>query len=76
MLRPSRMKKIQILALEGFRYQVIKKLQALGTIHLTDYSEKLEDPTWKNILRPHPPSVNVRKIREIKNKGYASLSKT
>ena len=65
MLRPSRMKKIQILALEGFRYQLIKRLQALGTIHLTDYSEKLEDPTWKNLLRPHPPSLNIRKIAAL-----------
>ena len=65
MLRPIRMKKIQILALEGFRYQVIKRLQALGTIHLNDYSEKLEDPTWKNLLRPHPPSLNIRKIAAL-----------
>ncbi len=65
MLQPIRMKKIQILALEALRYQVIKKLQALGTIHLTDYSEKLEDPTWKNLLRPHPPSTNIRKIAAV-----------
>jgi V/A-type H+-transporting ATPase subunit I len=65
MLRPIRMKKIQILALEELRYQIIKRLQALGTIHLTDYSEKLEDPTWKNLLRPHPPSTNIRKIAAV-----------
>jgi V/A-type H+-transporting ATPase subunit I len=65
MLQPTRMKKIQILALEALRYQIIKRLQALGTIHLTDYSEKLEDPTWKNLLRPHPPSTNIRKIAAV-----------
>ena len=65
MLRPSRMKKIQILALEELRYQIIKRLQALGTIHLTDYSEKLEDPNWKNLLKPHPPSTNIRKIAAV-----------
>jgi V/A-type H+-transporting ATPase subunit I len=65
MLQPIRMKKIQILALEEWRYQIIKRLQALGTIHLTDYSEKLEDPTWKNLLRPHPPSTNIRKIAAV-----------
>ncbi len=65
MLQPIRMKKIQILALEALRYQIIKKLQSLGTIHLTDYSEKLEDPTWKNLLRPHSPSPNIRKITAI-----------
>jgi len=65
MLQPIRMKKIQILALEALRYQIIKRLQALGTIHLTNYSEKLEDPTWKNLLRPHPPSTNIRKIAAV-----------
>ncbi|HDH87646.1 MAG: hypothetical protein B6I32_00500 [Desulfobacterium sp. 4572_20] len=65
MLRPTRMKRIQILALEGFRYQVIRRLQALGAIHLTDYSEKLEDPIWKNLLRPHPPSANIRTIAAL-----------
>jgi len=65
MLQPTRMKKIQILALEALRYQIIKRLQALGTIHLTDYSEKLEDPTWKNLLKPHPPSTNIRKIAAV-----------
>jgi len=39
MLRPTRMKKIQILALEAYRYQLIKKLQDLGTVHLTDFTE-------------------------------------
>ena len=65
MLRPIRMKKIQILALEEFRYQTIKRLQALGTIHLTDYSEKLEDPNWKNLLKSHPQSLNTRKIAAL-----------
>jgi len=65
MLQPIRMKKIQILALEALRYQIIKRLQALGTIHLTNYSEKLEDPAWKNLLRPHPPSTNIRKIAAV-----------
>ena len=65
MLQPVRMKKIQILALEALRYQIIKRLQALGTIHLTDYSEKLDDPTWKNLLKPHPPSPNIRKIAAL-----------
>jgi len=59
------MKKIQILALEEFRYQTIKRLQALGTIHLTDYSEKLEDPNWKNLLKSHPQSLNTRKIAAL-----------
>jgi len=65
MLQPIRMKKIQILALEALRYQVIKRLQALGTIHLIDYSEKLEDPNWNNLLRPQPPSTNIRKIAAV-----------
>ena len=65
MLRSVRMKKIQILALEEFRYQTIKRLQALGTIHLTDYSEKLEDPQWKNLLQPHSQSLNTRKIAAL-----------
>jgi V/A-type H+-transporting ATPase subunit I len=59
------MKKIQILALEALRYQIIKRLQALGTIQLTNYSEKLEDPAWKNLLRPHPPSTHIRKIAAV-----------
>ncbi len=65
MLRPARMKKIQILVLEGFRYEIIKRLQELGTIHLTDYSEKLADPNWKDLLRPHPFSPNIRKIAAL-----------
>lgn len=62
MLRPARMKKIQILGLEGLRYEIIKRVQELGTIHLTDYSEKLADPDWKDLLEPHPFSPNIRKI--------------
>lgn len=62
MLRPTRMKKIQILALEENRYQLIKKLQELGTVHLTDFTEKLTDPVLKDLLNPHPPSPIIRKI--------------
>ena len=62
MLRPTRMKKIQILALEGVKRQIIKRLQELGTVHLTDYSEKLDDPDLKDLLWPHPPSTDIRKI--------------
>ena len=62
MLRPIRMKKIQILALEDYRYEVVKRLQELGTVHLTDYSERLADPAFGDLLRPHPVSPNIRKI--------------
>lgn len=62
MLRPARMKKIQILVLGGFRYEIIKKLQELGTIHLTNYSERLSDPDWNDLLEPHPFSPSIRKI--------------
>jgi len=65
MLRPTRMKKLQILVLQRLKHEIVKRLQELGTIHLTDYSEKLEDPTWKNLLRPHPPSLNIRKIAAL-----------
>ena len=65
MLRPARMKKIQILVLQGLRYEIIKRLQELGTIHLTDYSEKLGSPEWKELLRPHPTSPNIRKIAAL-----------
>lgn len=56
------MKKIQILALEAYKYQLIKKLQDLGTVHLTDFTEKLTDPTLKDLLNPHPPSAIIRNI--------------
>jgi len=59
------MKKLQILVLQRLKHEIVKRLQELGTIHLTDYSEKLEDPTWKNLLRPHPPSLNIRKIAAL-----------
>jgi V/A-type H+-transporting ATPase subunit I len=62
MLRPRRMKRIQILTLEVFRYKVVKRLQELGSVHLTDYSERLSDPTLKDLLNPHPTSPNIRKI--------------
>jgi V/A-type H+-transporting ATPase subunit I len=62
MLRPIRMKKIQILALEDYRYEVVKRLQELGTVHLTDYSEKLADPALGDLLKPHHVSPNIRKI--------------
>lgn len=65
MLRPTRMKKIQILVLQRFRYEIIKRLQELGTIHLIDYSEKLNDPEWKELLKPHHPSPNIRKIAAL-----------
>jgi V/A-type H+-transporting ATPase subunit I len=62
MLRPTRMKRIQILTLEVFRYELVKRLQELGSVHLTDYSERLSNPTLKELLSPHPTSPNVRKI--------------
>lgn len=65
MLRPVRMKKIEALTLETFRYETIKNLQSLGAIHLTDYSEKLQDPKWNNLLKPHFPSSNIRKIAAL-----------
>jgi V/A-type H+-transporting ATPase subunit I len=65
MLRPVRMKRVETLTLEAFRYETIKELQSLGAIHLTDYSEKLEDPQWNNLLKPHAPSSNIRKIASL-----------
>ncbi|HUU41124.1 MAG TPA: V-type ATP synthase subunit I [Desulfatiglandales bacterium] len=62
MFRPTRMKKIQILALEGFRYDITKRFQELGAIQLSDYSEKLSEPAWNEVLSPHPSSPNIRKI--------------
>jgi len=62
MLRPTRMKKLQIVALEGFRDGIVKGLQALGTVHLTDYSEAINDPHLKDLLQPHPFSPNIRRI--------------
>jgi len=62
MLRPVRMKKIQILALEDYRYETVKRLQELGTVHLTDYSEQLSGPALGDLLRPHPVSATIRKI--------------
>ena len=56
------MKRIQVLVLEGFRYETIKRLQELGAIHLTDCSDRLSDPNWKDLLRPHPFSPNIRNI--------------
>jgi V/A-type H+-transporting ATPase subunit I len=62
MLRPTRMKKLQIIALEGFRDGIVKGLQGLGTVHLTDYTEAINDPHLKDLLQPHPISPNVRRI--------------
>jgi V/A-type H+-transporting ATPase subunit I len=62
MLRPVRMKKIQILVLEDYRYEAVKRLQELGTVHLTDYSEQLSGPVLGDLLRPHPVSATIRKI--------------
>ena len=62
MLRPTRMKKLQILSLEGFRDGIVKGLQALGTVHLTDYFEAINDPHLKDLLQPHPISPNIRRI--------------
>ena len=61
MLRPTRMKKLQIVALEGFRDGIVKGLQGLGTVHLTDYSEAITDPHLKDLLQPHPISPNIRR---------------
>jgi len=56
------MKKIQVLALEDYRYEVVKGLQELGTVHLTDYSEQLSEPALGDLLRPHTVSASIRKI--------------
>jgi len=56
------MKKIQILALDEYRNDIVRGLQGLGTVHLTDYSEKLSDPQLGNFLNPHPVSPTIRKI--------------
>jgi V/A-type H+-transporting ATPase subunit I len=62
MLRPVRMKKVQILVLEDYRYEAVKRLQELGTVHITDYSEQLSTPDLGDLLSPHPASAAIRKI--------------
>lgn len=65
MFRSVRMKKINILALEDFKNEVIKRIHELGSVHITDYRETLEDEEWARLLKPHPPDKGVRRITSL-----------
>ena len=65
MLRASRMKKIRIVALQDYRYDLIRRLHELGVIQLTNLTEKLSNPDWSNLLNRGQTDPIVRKITTL-----------
>ena len=65
MLRASRMKKIRVVALEDYRYDLVRRLHELGVIQVTNLADKLSNPEWSNLLNKGQTDPIVRKITSL-----------
>ena len=60
MFKPARMKKIEIISLDRYREDILKRLHELGAVEITDLKEKIDDPMWESLLEPHDADVNIK----------------
>ena len=65
MLKPSRMRKIRVVALGDYRYDLIKRLHEIGVIQISNLGDRLSNPEWANILNRGQTDPIVRKITTL-----------
>ncbi len=63
MLKPAEMRELRIVTLEGHVDGVIKKIEALGSVHLTDIKEFLEE--WEGLIEPSRADAVLIKTSEL-----------
>ncbi len=63
MLRPEEMRELRIITLDEHVDRVIKRIDALGSVHLTDVKEFMED--WGGLIEPAKADPVVMKTSEL-----------
>ncbi len=63
MLRPAEMRELRIVTLEGHVDGVIKKIDALGSVHLTDIKEFIDE--WEGLIEPSRADAVLIKTAEL-----------
>ncbi len=63
MLRPEEMRELRIITLDEDVDRVIKRLDALGSVHLTDVKEFMDD--WSGLIEPAKTDPTVIKTSEL-----------
>ncbi len=63
MLKPAEMKELRIVTLDEHVDGVIKKIEALGSVHLTDIKEFLEE--WEGLIEPSRADAVLIKTSEL-----------
>ncbi len=63
MLRPEEMRELRIVTLDEDVDRVIKRLEALGNVHLTDVKEFLE--VWEGLIEPSKADTKLIKSSEL-----------
>jgi len=63
MLKPAEMRELRIVTLEEYVDGVIKRIDALGSVHLTDIKEFLGD--WEGLIEPSKADAVLIKTSEL-----------
>ena len=63
MLKPVEMRELRIVTLNGLVDRVIKRIDALGSVHLTDIKEFLGD--WEGLIEPSKADAILMKTSEL-----------
>ena len=63
MLRPVEMRELRIITLDEHLDRVIKRIDALGSVHLTDIGEFMDD--WVGLIEPAKADSVLTKISEL-----------
>lgn len=62
MYRPVQMKQLHIVTLSKYKYPLLKKMQELGVVQITDVRRTMESPEWAQLLETHPSDPTIRRI--------------
>jgi len=63
MLRPAEMRELRVVALEKDIDGIIKRLDVLGNVHITDIKEFLDE--WEGLIEPSKAEETVMKAAEL-----------
>ncbi len=72
MLRPVEMRELRIITLDEDLDRVIKRIDALGSVHLTDIKEFMDD--WEGLIEPSKADPILMKTSELLTRMDSLLS--
>ena len=72
MLRPVEMRELRIVTLDEDVDRVLKRLEALGNVHLTDVKEFLD--AWEGLIEPSKADTKLIKSSELLARLYSIIS--